>query len=252
MPFAPSKIRPPRPREGLLLARQALEQALRDALAQTRAVLLCAAAGYGKTATRARPRGPAAPGRCAGLDHARRGRRPGAPARVPDGGAGAVRSTLARRPRGPDRRRARRGRRGLAGDGGRARRYARCLCRRARRHRAGRRASPRDEPGLRFVDLLLLHLGHAAALRSPRVMSRRCVWRAFGPAASCRTFARSSCASARTSRARCSPARASMRLRRRRCIGAVPAGTPACTSHSAVPEMQAPGSRPTPCAGTRC
>ncbi|MBI5718396.1 MAG: transcriptional regulator [Burkholderiales bacterium] len=54
MPFAPSKIRPPRPREGLLLVRPALEQALRDALAHTRAVLLCAAAGYGKTATLAR------------------------------------------------------------------------------------------------------------------------------------------------------------------------------------------------------
>lgn len=51
MPFALSKISPPRPRAGLLLARPALEQSLRRALAETRVVLLCAAAGYGKTAT---------------------------------------------------------------------------------------------------------------------------------------------------------------------------------------------------------
>ncbi len=52
MPFALSRIRPPRPRD--VLARPALERSLREALATTRVVLLCAAAGYGKTATLAR------------------------------------------------------------------------------------------------------------------------------------------------------------------------------------------------------
>lgn len=54
MSFALSKIRPPRPRAGLLLPRPALEAALREALGNERVVLLCAAAGYGKTATLAR------------------------------------------------------------------------------------------------------------------------------------------------------------------------------------------------------
>src|SRR5690349_10208146 len=50
MSFAHTKIQQPRPRAGLLLARPALEQALVAALGQQRAVLLCAPAGYGKTA----------------------------------------------------------------------------------------------------------------------------------------------------------------------------------------------------------
>lgn len=50
MTFARTKIQRPRPRAGLLLARPALEQALADALQQHRVVLVCAAAGYGKSA----------------------------------------------------------------------------------------------------------------------------------------------------------------------------------------------------------
>lgn len=50
LPFALSKIRPPRPRAGSMLARPALEARLAEALLRDRAVLLCAAAGYGKTA----------------------------------------------------------------------------------------------------------------------------------------------------------------------------------------------------------
>ena len=54
MSFAHTKIQQPRPRPGLLLARPALEQSLRAALAEQRVVLLCAPAGYGKTALLAR------------------------------------------------------------------------------------------------------------------------------------------------------------------------------------------------------
>jgi LuxR family maltose regulon positive regulatory protein len=54
MSFALTKIQRPRPRAGLLLARPALEQELVEALASQRVVLLCAAAGYGKTALLAR------------------------------------------------------------------------------------------------------------------------------------------------------------------------------------------------------
>ena len=50
MSFAHTKIQQPRPRAGLLLPRPALERRLADALAAQRAVLLCAPAGYGKTA----------------------------------------------------------------------------------------------------------------------------------------------------------------------------------------------------------
>ncbi len=50
MSFARTKIQQPRPRSGLLLARPALEQALADALQHHRVVLVCAAAGYGKSA----------------------------------------------------------------------------------------------------------------------------------------------------------------------------------------------------------
>ncbi len=50
MSFARTKIQLPRPRAGLLLARPALEQALRSALIDDRVVLVCAPAGYGKTA----------------------------------------------------------------------------------------------------------------------------------------------------------------------------------------------------------
>ncbi|HEV8315064.1 MAG TPA: AAA family ATPase, partial [Burkholderiaceae bacterium] len=50
MSFAHTKIQQPRPRAGLLLARPALERDLASALGEQRAVLLCAPAGYGKTA----------------------------------------------------------------------------------------------------------------------------------------------------------------------------------------------------------
>jgi len=54
MSFAHTKIQQPRPRPGLLLARPALERRLLAALAEQRVVLLCAPAGYGKTALLAR------------------------------------------------------------------------------------------------------------------------------------------------------------------------------------------------------
>ena len=47
--FARTKIQPPRPRAGSLVARPALEARLTEALLTHRLVLLCAAAGYGKT-----------------------------------------------------------------------------------------------------------------------------------------------------------------------------------------------------------
>jgi len=50
MTFAHTKIQQPRPRAGLLLPRPALERDLALALGEQRAVLLCAPAGYGKTA----------------------------------------------------------------------------------------------------------------------------------------------------------------------------------------------------------
>ena len=50
MSFAHTKIQQPRPRAGLLLPRPALERDLALALGEQRAVLLCAPAGYGKTA----------------------------------------------------------------------------------------------------------------------------------------------------------------------------------------------------------
>lgn len=50
MSFARTKIQQPRPRSGLLLPRPALEQALVEALQSHRVVLVCAAAGYGKSA----------------------------------------------------------------------------------------------------------------------------------------------------------------------------------------------------------
>src|SRR6185295_18129762 len=50
MTFAHTKIQRPRPRAGLLLPRPALEAELVAALLSHRAVLLCAPAGYGKTA----------------------------------------------------------------------------------------------------------------------------------------------------------------------------------------------------------
>ncbi len=49
MAFARTKIQIPRPRSGTLLARAGLRDALRDALLGQRVVLLCAAAGYGKS-----------------------------------------------------------------------------------------------------------------------------------------------------------------------------------------------------------
>jgi LuxR family transcriptional regulator, maltose regulon positive regulatory protein len=62
--FARTKIQAPRQRPGLLLARPALEARLAQALATQRLVLVCAAAGYGKTSALARqveqlPRGTA-------------------------------------------------------------------------------------------------------------------------------------------------------------------------------------------------
>ncbi|MFO1327516.1 MAG: LuxR C-terminal-related transcriptional regulator [Rubrivivax sp.] len=62
MSFAPAKIQPPRPRRVSWLARPALEAALRGAVAAQRAVLVVAAAGYGKTALLARALAPPAPG----------------------------------------------------------------------------------------------------------------------------------------------------------------------------------------------
>jgi LuxR family maltose regulon positive regulatory protein len=50
MTFALTKIQRPRPRAGLLLARPALERELVSALSAHRVVLVCAPAGYGKTA----------------------------------------------------------------------------------------------------------------------------------------------------------------------------------------------------------
>jgi LuxR family maltose regulon positive regulatory protein len=49
MSFARTKIQPPRPRGGTLIARPALEDRLLDALLEQRLVLVSAAAGYGKT-----------------------------------------------------------------------------------------------------------------------------------------------------------------------------------------------------------
>ena len=51
MSFARTKLQPPRPRAGALLERPALQRRLREALLAQRLVLLCAPAGYGKTAT---------------------------------------------------------------------------------------------------------------------------------------------------------------------------------------------------------
>ncbi len=50
MTFALSKIQPPQPRQGLLIARPGLEQRVLGALQGHRVVLVCAPAGYGKTA----------------------------------------------------------------------------------------------------------------------------------------------------------------------------------------------------------
>ncbi|RZU02961.1 helix-turn-helix transcriptional regulator [Rivibacter subsaxonicus] len=50
MSFARTKVLQPRPRAGLLMARPRLEQALLAALDSHRALLVCAPAGYGKTA----------------------------------------------------------------------------------------------------------------------------------------------------------------------------------------------------------
>lgn len=60
--FALAKIQPPLPRRGQWLARPALETRLRDAVAGHRAVLVAAAAGYGKTALLVRALTPPAPG----------------------------------------------------------------------------------------------------------------------------------------------------------------------------------------------
>ncbi|MFO1329152.1 MAG: LuxR C-terminal-related transcriptional regulator [Rubrivivax sp.] len=54
MNFARTKIQPPRPREGSLIERPQLEQRLLAELRQRRLVLLCAAAGFGKTSALAR------------------------------------------------------------------------------------------------------------------------------------------------------------------------------------------------------
>ncbi|GMV57747.1 MAG: LuxR family transcriptional regulator [Betaproteobacteria bacterium] len=62
MNFAHAKIHPPVPRQGQLLARPALEARLRDALPAHRAVLVCAPAGYGKTALLVRALAPPPPG----------------------------------------------------------------------------------------------------------------------------------------------------------------------------------------------
>ncbi len=52
--FARTKIQPPRPRQGTLLARPPLDTRLAEALAGQRLVLVSAAAGYGKTSVLAR------------------------------------------------------------------------------------------------------------------------------------------------------------------------------------------------------
>jgi LuxR family maltose regulon positive regulatory protein len=62
MSIARAKIVPPQPRHGLLLARPALEARLREAVRTHRAVLVCAAAGFGKTALLARALAPPAAG----------------------------------------------------------------------------------------------------------------------------------------------------------------------------------------------
>ena len=62
MSYALSKIQPPEPRRGQLLARPALEARLRDAVRSHRVVLITAAAGYGKTALLVRTLVPAAQG----------------------------------------------------------------------------------------------------------------------------------------------------------------------------------------------
>jgi len=49
MAFARTKIQPPRPRPGTLIERPSLERRLGDALLSCRLVLICAAAGFGKT-----------------------------------------------------------------------------------------------------------------------------------------------------------------------------------------------------------
>ncbi len=54
MPFARTKIQPPRPRAGVQLQRPALEARLGAALLQQRLVLVCAPAGFGKTSALAR------------------------------------------------------------------------------------------------------------------------------------------------------------------------------------------------------
>jgi LuxR family maltose regulon positive regulatory protein len=54
VPFARTKIQPPRPKPGSLIERPALESRLRDALLSMRLVLVCAAAGFGKTSVLAR------------------------------------------------------------------------------------------------------------------------------------------------------------------------------------------------------
>jgi LuxR family maltose regulon positive regulatory protein len=61
--FALGKIQPPVPRRGQLLARPAIEARLRDALHAHRAVLVCAPAGYGKTALLVRALTPPPAGR---------------------------------------------------------------------------------------------------------------------------------------------------------------------------------------------
>jgi LuxR family maltose regulon positive regulatory protein len=54
MTFPRTKIQPPQPRPGALVARPALEQRLGAAMLARRLVLLCAAAGFGKTSALAR------------------------------------------------------------------------------------------------------------------------------------------------------------------------------------------------------
>ena len=54
MAFARTKIKPPRPRSGALIDRPALERRLAQALLTRRLVLVCAAAGFGKTSLLAR------------------------------------------------------------------------------------------------------------------------------------------------------------------------------------------------------
>jgi hypothetical protein len=50
MALAHTKTRAPRPRDGLLLPRPALLGTVRQALEEQRVLLICAPAGYGKTA----------------------------------------------------------------------------------------------------------------------------------------------------------------------------------------------------------